>query len=159
MNKIIEIYKKGYRVTSAGLVILKNGNVSNRINKEGYPIFSFRFNGKTTPISIHRLQAYQKYGNEMFKDGIVVRHLNGIKTDNSWDNIAIGTHSDNMMDIPEDIRVAKSVYAASFNKKYNSEDVYNYYMNHGKSYKKTMDKFNISSKGTLHWIIKKENTL
>ena len=31
----------------------------------------------------HRLQAYQKYNNEIYNKGIVVRHLDGNKLNNS----------------------------------------------------------------------------
>jgi hypothetical protein len=34
-----------------------------------------------------------------FEEGTVVRHLNGDPGSNAWDNIAIGTMSDNMFDI------------------------------------------------------------
>lgn len=41
---------------------------------------------------IHRLQAYQKFGDKIYEDGIVVRYLNGDRYDNSYDNIGIGTY-------------------------------------------------------------------
>jgi hypothetical protein len=59
-------------------------------------------------LKIHKLQAYKKFGEEIFKQGIVVRHLNGNKTDNSWENISIGTQSDNMMDRSEEERKSHS---------------------------------------------------
>jgi hypothetical protein len=56
-------------------------------------------------IAIHRLQAFQKYGDLLYEEGTVVRHLNGDPGSNAWDNIAIGTMSDNMFDIPKQIRI------------------------------------------------------
>jgi hypothetical protein len=135
-------------VTSCNGVILKK-----HLSVEGYFRIVVRYYGVCKNIKVHRMQAYQKYGDALYKDGIIVRHLNGVSTDNSYDNIAIGTMSENMMDIPASIRIAKSVYAASFLRRYNKEDVMKFYIENGKSYKKTMEKFNISSKGTLHFIL------
>lgn len=56
------------------------------------------------------------------------------------------------MDIPKQVRIKKSLHASSFLKKYENDEVKKYY-NKTKSYKKTMSKFNISSKGTLHYIL------
>lgn len=94
----------------------------------------------------------QKYGDKLFEKGIETRHKNGIKTDNSWNNILIGNHSQNMMDIPKQIRVKKALHASSFLVKHNKDEIKKYHEKY-KSYKKTMDKFNISSKGTLHYIL------
>jgi hypothetical protein len=156
MSRVIEAYKKGYRVTESGEVISPKGKVLVKLeDKKGY----FRFGIKcedvnyTVTINIHRLQAFQKYGMKLFRDGMEVRHKNGNKKDNSWENILIGTHSDNMMDIPEQVRLEKALHATSFCRKYDKEEVKEFYEENGKSYKKTMEKFNISSKGSLHYIL------
>ena len=83
-----------------------------------------------------------------------VRHVNADRGDFSWDNILIGTHSQNMMDIPEHIRLAKALHATSHVRKYDKGEVRKFY-NGCKSYKKTMEQFDISSKGTLHFILNK----
>ena len=83
-----------------------------------------------------------------------MRHLNGNEMDNSWDNIGIGTHSDNMMDMPKEVRVAKAKHASSFLKKYNHENVRDFHQS-AKSYKKTMEYFGIKSKSTLYSILNK----
>lgn len=44
----------------------------------------------------HRLAAVKKYRRSL--KGMVVRHLNGIKTDNSPENLVLGTHAENIMD-------------------------------------------------------------
>lgn len=59
-----------------------------------------------------------------------------------------------MLDIPKEIRVQKATCASSFITKYNHKDVYNYYCT-VHSYSKTMKQFNISSKGTVSYIINK----
>jgi endoglucanase Acf2 len=97
------------------------------------------------------MQAFKKYGYEMFKEGILVRHLNGVPTDNSYDNIAIGTASDNMMDIPVSVRRKKSSKA---NNVHNHIDIIKDRKN-GMTYAELMSKYNISSKGTISFIINK----
>lgn len=145
-------YEKGYRITEDGKVINPNGKeVKGSIN-EGYLEIGIRVDKKTQKLKVHRLQGYQKFGERIFEEGIVLRHLNSNSLDNSWDNIGIGSHSDNMNDIPEEIRLKKALHATSFTKKHNYEEVKAYYAE-VKSYKKVMERFNISSKGTLNFIL------
>ena len=144
--------ERGYYVNEVGLMFNKNGQEIGKGTRKGYYCTSLRVNGKTIKLPVHRLQAYQKYGDRLFDNGICVRHKNGNSLDNSIDNILIGTHSDNMMDQPKHIRVASAINASSHIKKYDVDEVKRYY-EQTSSYKKTMDKFNISSKGTLHNII------
>lgn len=155
MEKLEQIVSgKGYQITENGLAVGKRGNfLSNFKTPEGYNSFSVRFNNKIKLVKVHRLQAYQKYGNKLYDEGIVVRHLDNDKLNNSWDNIVIGTQSENMLDIPEQIRIKKAIHASSFITKYNHKEVIEFY-NTCKSYKKTMEKFNITSKGTLNYILK-----
>jgi hypothetical protein len=148
--------KRGYLVTEDGLLLNPKGHKIGNIDKQGYVQSSIRIDKKSAVFYAHRLQAFQKYGDKLFIDGVVTRHVNGNSLDNSWNNIAIGSHSENMMDIPEQIRIKKAKHASSFIKKYNDDEVIDFY-NTCKSYKKTMDKFGISSKGTLNYILKKNS--
>ena len=74
-NEVIA-YGLGYRVNNKGQLIgLKGkpiGSVSN-----GYYRFKIRQNSGFINCLTHRLQAYQKYGMDIYKTGIVCRHLNG----------------------------------------------------------------------------------
>lgn len=146
-------FKRGYRVTEEGVLINPKGDEIGVIGSRGYHNSQLRVSGKSTHVSTHRLQAYQKYGEAMYNEGIEVRHLSGIRLDNSWANIAIGTHSQNMMDIPKQVRIKRAQYATSFVRKHDKETIKAFHKKH-QSYKKTMAKFNISSKGTLHYILK-----
>ena len=65
------------------------------------------------PVSVHKLQAYQMFEEEMFVEGIVVRHLDGDPLNNSPENIAIGTVRDNIMDRDPEARRAHAIKAAS----------------------------------------------
>jgi hypothetical protein len=148
---IIEAYNRGYRINDEGCAISPHGKVLKPLcASNGYLRFNIRINKVHGSVFYHRLMAYQKYGELLFASDCV-RHLNGDSHDNSYDNIEIGSWSDNMMDIPKEIRVRKSINA---NIKYkNIDEIRNYY-NNCKSYKETMERYGISSKGTLYYILK-----
>lgn len=153
MKKIEKIVStRGYVVTEDGRLLNPKGVEIGVINNSGYRASMVRVMGKKVWFSHHRLQAYQKYGDKLYNPGIVVRHVNGNQLDASWENILIGTGSDNMMDIPENIRIKRAAYASSFIKKHNHQEIRSYHEK-CKSYKATMDKFGITSKGTLHYIL------
>jgi len=148
---LLVAFEKGYRIDEKGNAISHKGVLlkTQGIKKE-YGHFSVRLvNGQSKKVFIHRLQAYQKYKKAMFADGIVVRHKNGIHTDNSFENILIGTHADNAMDIPKSKRILRAS-----NPKHNHDSIISDHKA-GMSYKKIMDKYSISSKGTLSFIINK----
>ena len=46
-------------------------------------------------VKVHRLVAYQKYG-EFWKSGLEVDHIDGDILNNSFDNIRVVTHTDNI---------------------------------------------------------------
>jgi hypothetical protein len=98
MNRIKEAFNRGYTVSLEGKVYNKIGKEIGFVGAGGYFYIGIRINKDNINIPVHRLQAYQKYGEKMFDDGIEVRHLDGNPLNNSWDNILIGNHSDNMMD-------------------------------------------------------------
>jgi hypothetical protein len=144
----------GYRVNELGEIINPQGEKINGFFWENRNFFNIRNAGEFLKISVSKLQAFQKYGEASFEKGIVVRHLNQNSMDNSFDNIAIGTRSDSMFDQTPEQRLARSKHASSFITKFNHDEVYAFYLE-CKSYKKTMEKFNIESKGSLNYIIKK----
>lgn len=154
-NLIIEANKRGYNVTSYGQVIGLNGNeLKLHINPKGYYSFNIRFGDKNKPtrVFVHKLQAYQKFGNELFNN-IEVRHLNGDPLDNSIDNISIGTHSENMLDINEDSRRYKSLIGWKNSKIRTEEERIKIYqaLNDGLSYSEIKEIFGIP-KGTLSYL-------
>jgi len=151
-NEVIA-YNLGYRVKENGHLIGLKGKPIGCVSN-GYYKIKIRHNDGWINCLTHRLQAYQKYGKDIYKTGIVCRHLNGNSLDNSRDNIVIGTQSDNMMDMSPEVRKAKGRYASSFAQIHDHDNIILFYKQK-KSYKKTMEKFNISSKGTLHYILNK----
>jgi len=143
--------KKGYTISKEGVLYNPKGKQIGYYNV-GYLRACIKINKKQCNFYAHRLQAFQKYGASLYKEGIVVRHLNNNSKDNSWDNIAIGTSFDNMADMPKQVRIDKAIHASSFIKKYDYLPIKNFYAKE-KSYIKTMKEFNISSRGTLFHIL------
>lgn len=103
-NRITKLaYDKGYRVSDCGDFVkglrcpsLKLGTQDK--NGKLYKSFNIGIDGMSTRCYVHKLQAYQKFGEAVFENGIVVRHMNDESLDNSNINIEIGTQLDNAMD-------------------------------------------------------------
>ena len=148
-ERLLEAIRRGYTISKHGIVRNRMGTViRGSKTTAGYLKFSIRLKNVTSyPISFHRFQAYQKFGDKLFEKGIMVRHLNSIKTDNSWENIAIGTNSDNQLDIPKAVR-RNRVHNPKHDHKAILED-----RKQGLTYKEIMEKHNISSLGTLSYIV------
>ena len=159
-NKLVlETFQEGYDISKEGWLLRKDGSIKKefRVGKNGYLFVSLRLPlDKRGQVSIHKLQAYKKFGELMFEPNTVVRHLNGIKTDNSWDNILIGTASENQLDIPEEVRVKSATIASrkmQNNIRTHEERCLIYEdLKNNIPYSKIMKKYNVSSKGTLSFI-------
>jgi hypothetical protein len=147
-------YEMGYRVTEKGNVIsMINKERKLDLNKHGYYRFSIKINKNSVrACMVHRLVAFQKFGEKIYEEGIEVRHKNNIRTDNSYDNILIGSHSQNMLDLPKEDRQKYAEYATSFIRKYDKKEVQAYH-SISRSYKDTKEHFGIKSSGTLHYVL------
>ena len=100
---LLTIYEKGYRMDKEGNVynhkfVKLNPYLVKNSNYLKITVWDKSRWDKPKRINVHRLQAYQKFGDKIFEEGIVVRHLDGNPLNNSWENIEIGTSSDNQMD-------------------------------------------------------------
>ena len=112
-DALIYAHFKGYRINEKGRAVNPSGRLlSDNCKRNNYKRFSIKMEGVNVPVYFHRLQAYQKFGKEMLKDEMQVRHLNNNCEDNTPDNIAIGTMSQNMLDIPEVERKRKATIAS-----------------------------------------------
>ena len=154
---VITAYNKGYRINNEGKLCRNNIILKGHTSSGLYPLKSFciRVNGKKCNFNFHRLCAYQKYRERAF-EAECVRHLNGDSLDNRPCNIELGTHKENSLDIPKRTRVKLAKNASSYMDKYENmvSDIKKYH-NEVKSYKKTMEKFGITSKGALWYILNK----
>ena len=125
-RNVVIAFERGFRVEKDGSVIGVKGNPL-KFNKIGgaypYYFFSMRNKGERIMVPVHMLCAYQKYG-EMALKCECVRHLDGNSLNNAHNNIAIGTLSENTMDIPEDVRRKRATKAShSYMMKWNAKDV------------------------------------
>lgn len=153
--------EKGYYVDNDGKAYSPQGRQVGTCGSSGYLYFGIRIDKKTIiKVLIHRMQAYQKFGEQIYEKGLEIRHLDGCCTNNSYENIEIGTHSQNMCDIPRDIRIKNAYYASSQVKKlrkYTDEEVLEMRRLYklGASYNDIMKMYGINSKGTINYLIKK----
>jgi hypothetical protein len=90
-----------------------------------YPSITLRL-GITFPL--HKFVAYLLYGEDAFKECIVVRHLDGDTLNLSKDNIVLGTYSENEMDKSKEARsrvgkIARAAQGRPNNAKLSEQDV------------------------------------
>jgi hypothetical protein len=118
-NKALVLaHRKGYRVTGEGEVVNAVGRERKcqrkKSGKDLRLVFNISVGGRNKmPVSVHKLQAYQMFGEEMFAEGMVVRHLDGNPLNNIPENIAVGTVRDNIMDRDPEERKAHALKAAA----------------------------------------------
>ena len=148
-------HHKGYRVTEEGKVINAVGRErkcqEQRTGNDCRYVFNVVLgDGATYPVHVHRLQAFQKFGEASLEPGIVVRHLDGDATNNRAENIEIGTVRDNVMDRPADERKAHASHAASFRQDLRQDwpEIERDYFEHSMGFKKLAAKYGLST-GTL----------
>jgi len=150
-------YNKGYRVINGDVISPFSGKKIklNYQKKQKYYRFIIESNKKRYRIYVHKLLAYQKYGLGAFIDGIHIRHLNNNSLINLDDNITLGSPTENSLDIKPEDRLKHSIKASTKTRKFTDnkiEEIRVFYKdNH--SYIETMENFDISSKGTLHYIL------
>ncbi len=78
------------------LQITKSGTGQNPIP---YYVFNVGIgNSKRYPVKVHRLLAFQLFGEDALKNSIHTRHLDGNSLNNTPQNIRLGTGSENAMD-------------------------------------------------------------
>ena len=152
---IIESAKRGYIVSELGVVKGLRKNILKLTVAKGYYCFTIRFGlkNKGHGVYVHRLQAYQKFGTKFFEEGIQVRHVNGNSLDNSFENIQIGTHSENMLDIPKEVRIKTSNVAWRKANPRTEKERFEIYklINNGLSYSQINKRLSVSN-GTLSYM-------
>lgn len=107
-------FERGYRVDARGRVVSPFGQVRScyvkRTSDSGYAhcTFNIRIGQKVYPVPFARLAAYQKFGERALGSSMVVRHCNDRSLDNRPANLAIGTRSQNALDVPKAKRIARA---------------------------------------------------
>jgi hypothetical protein len=105
-------------------------------------------------ILVHRLVAYQKFGDQIFDPGLVVRHLDGNQRNNCPSNLEMGTMSQNMLDRPAEVRLAHAKKAARARRSLSDAQVAQLRADHaaGIPYSRLMKKYGLA-KSTVSYII------
>lgn len=153
-------YERGYRVVQ-GVLYNPFGVPLKGYNKKGYMKFSLVVGSRTDKtrknygVFFHRLVAYQKYGDRIYEEGIVVRHKDGNSLNNLNDNILIGSPSDNMMDKKPEDRLYWSINASTSLRVLTDEEVelVRHRRKQGISYAQLAVEFSLSGKGHAHYIV------
>jgi len=116
---------QGLCVDGRGVLYGPRGPRKTKMDQDGYLNASFREagTGKVVNVYVHRLQAFQKFGNELYADGMQVRHLDGNHLNNRPVNIAIGTKSDNEQDKDPVVRKYASEQGALATRKFTDDQV------------------------------------
>ena len=153
-----QAYALGYRVSEDGQTVTRplNRIVPQQCTRDGYQRFTFGPKCNRLTIRVHRLQAFQSFGEDLYQEGIVCRHLDGNSQNNEASNIALGTQSQNMMDRSKECRQRCAFNASRSVVKHDHTAVVKFYKEHG--FKATLNHFGITSKGTLSHILNKSAT-
>lgn len=155
---IVDAFRKGYRIAPNGTVLSPKGKERKTFRLEdGHLSFNVCFNKQTRLIKVHRLAAFQKFGNNMFAEGVEVRHLDGNPANNDLANIAIGSHSDNMMDMRAVDRRAKAQKAANARRKLSDDEVRSLRQDRadGYTYDQLCQRYGIS-KSTISYVVNRK---
>jgi HNH endonuclease len=95
---VIAAYNKGYRIIDGECYSPKGQKLKPYIQQYYKRYCNPSFFG-------HFLAAYQKFGDAWAYSGLDVRHMDGDCLNNKEENIEIGTHQQNILDIPIPTRV------------------------------------------------------
>lgn len=159
-NMIVAAYRKGYRVQDNKLFSFTGKVLSLCKNNSGYFKAWCVIGDLATSLYVHKLAAYQKYGDLIFLPGMTVRHLDGDSSNNYLSNIAIGTMSENKLDMSYEKRylaaLAGNRESVKYTRKY-PDFVVECILSDRKSgytYKDLCHKYQIP-KSTLSWMLNK----
>ena len=100
MKKIIPNTQNIYCASSGGKIYKRDTEISQHMDRKinGYLQCAVKINGKYQKQKSHRLIAMAFLD---LKQGTVVNHINGIKTDNRVSNLEVITHFENMQHAKE----------------------------------------------------------
>ena len=162
LNAIVRhAFSVGYRVTDAGTLVNGSGTLrADCPDDTGYRTVSMRLpvsaglGNNPRRLYLHKLAAYQQFGESTFAKGIQVRHLNEDKRDNRPTNIGIGTQSDNSMDQPTEKRKRRAVHASKPLRRFSDDQMATILADRadGMTYKQLGVKYDVG-KSTLSYLI------
>lgn len=150
-------YEMGYRINDQGEIIgMKGRPLIGWADRWGYRLF--RVGHDVGSAYVHRMVAYQQFGDKLYEPGTEVRHLDGNCANNEPTNLALGTASDNAQDKLPEVRRRAAVNAASYVRKLTETQVVQLREDRkqGATYLELMEKYKISSKGTISSIVNRK---
>lgn len=111
---VIAAYERDYRVLEDGRVQGVRGIRRVTTDDVGFARFNIRPTraGQRLNVYVHKLVAYQLFGEAAFAPGTKVMHRNNNRADNRLENILIGTQDDVMQNRPHTQRLLWSLHAA-----------------------------------------------
>jgi hypothetical protein len=129
-QRVVEAVQRGYYVTLCGRLFGPKGQLKvRRAENQHCPTFSTNWSGRVYGIPVHKLAAYQWFGEAAFAPGTHVRHLDANTENFKITNLRLGTATQNARDVPPEQRAAKARHAraaqgfTSTNAKLTPEDV------------------------------------
>jgi len=151
-QNVLIAFDKGYRVKE-NKVISSHNKILKLYNEHGYFKFNINYNKKSHTVYVHKLLAYQKYGIEILNNNLEIRHLDGDSLNNNNNNIILGTHSNNMLDINKKKRIKNAITASNYVRKFTDTQVNEIknLRNNGYTYKEIGEIFNVG-KSTLSYL-------
>lgn len=113
-QRMREAKDRGYSVTEEGVLFGPKGCALSvkKSQKQNYPTFSTNWGGRVYGLPVHKFAAYFFFGESAFQ-AECVRHLNGDRLDFSRGNLALGTHRENELDKPPEVRRNSAIKARS----------------------------------------------
>ena len=96
--------RTGYTVDQFGNVYGPTGIKLKLFEKQHTRMVYLSFSVGDVKVKVHRFVAYLKYGQRALWKSLHVRHQDGNNFNNSWDNVLIGTQSQNERDKPIELR-------------------------------------------------------
>ena len=101
--KIITLHNNKLIVYDDGLIfnLRTRKIIKGSINNMGYRCTEIQDNGNRYCYKIHRIVAFAYKGLDITNPDIKVDHINGIKTDNRFENLRCGTQQQNMFNQPK----------------------------------------------------------
>jgi HNH endonuclease len=109
---LLEAVRRGYRVDTEGNAFGPTGRKLSRRVGSGYYAIGLKVEGRPMNVELHRIAAFQLYGEAVFAEGIEVRHLDGNCSNNAATNLVLGTPSQNSMDRSPEQRRAMAEHAS-----------------------------------------------
>jgi hypothetical protein len=119
---LLEAIRRGYSVDEDGNAHGPSGRKLTRRAGSGYFAIALKIEGRAMNVEVHRIAAYQLYGEAIFDEVLEVRHLDGDFTNNRSSNLALGTPSQNSMDRLPEVRRSMAVYASSKRRRLSDEE-------------------------------------